>query len=229
MNEVIMIGRIVETPEINLIGTKQTKLAKYRLAVDNSFADAEGNPRTSFFNCETFGKTADFVEAHLEKGDKILIVGELRSDSYTDKDGQKRYSVNILVNRHEFVETKAEKERRKAASTAATQPAAPQYQPQYAAPVQTVAPAPQYAAPAPAPAPQPQYAAPVQNVAPAPQYSVPVQTTAPAPAPQPQPQYAAPVQTVAPPQPVSPVAPIIPGAGFINMADAMPDMALPFN
>lgn len=66
----------------------------------------EGEPEADFFNCTAFGKQAEFIEKHLRKGTKILISGRVQNDNYTNKDGQKVYAVQIMIEEIEFAESK---------------------------------------------------------------------------------------------------------------------------
>lgn len=105
MNTVIMIGRLTKDPEV-AYANSGTTIGRFSLAVDRRFK-REGEPTADFFNCVTFGKQADFVEKYLKKGTKIAIVGEIQNNNYTNKDGQKVYSTQIMVNQIEFAESKA--------------------------------------------------------------------------------------------------------------------------
>ena len=211
MNNCVFTGRVSSTP---MISAKEgaTKVARYRLGVDSNYTDKDGNRRTAFINCVAFGKNADFAEQHLQQGDKISIIASVLTGEFTDKDGAKHYTTEFVVSNHEFAETKAEKERRRAEKAAqAGQPgAAPaqapmtQPQPMMQQPMaQPVAPAqvsqPVYQQTYQQPVAQPQPMAPVIPVAPV----TPVTPVAPAPQPVP-----------APAAPVAPVAPIAPTAGF---------------
>lgn len=105
MNTVIMIGRLTKDPEVSYANSGTT-IGRFSIAVDRRFK-REGEPTADFFNCVTFGKQADFVEKYLKKGTKIAIVGEIQNNNYTNKDGQKVYSTQIMVNQIEFAESKA--------------------------------------------------------------------------------------------------------------------------
>lgn len=105
MNTVIMIGRLTKDPEVSYANSGTT-IGRFSLAVDRRFKQ-EGGPTADFFNCVTFGKQAEFVEKYLKKGTKIAIVGEIQNNNYTNKDGQKVYSTQILINQIEFAESKA--------------------------------------------------------------------------------------------------------------------------
>jgi single-strand DNA-binding protein len=85
---------------------EENKVAKYSLAVDRKFK-REGEATADFFNCTCFGKAAEFAYNYLHKGKKIAIVGELRNTEYTNKDGMKVHGVEIIVNEHEFCESKS--------------------------------------------------------------------------------------------------------------------------
>lgn len=116
MNQVIMIGRLTADPQIRQTSAGNTA-ASYTLAVDRRFK-REGEPDADFFRCAVFGKGAEFAERYLTKGIKIAITGELRTGSYTDRDGIKRYTTDIFVNTQEFVESKAANDRERQAQSA---------------------------------------------------------------------------------------------------------------
>lgn len=106
MNKYICIGRLTKDPDIKYSqGDKQTCIARYTLAVDRRFKQ-EGQPEADFISCVAFGKQGEFAEKYLKKGIKIAIVGELRTGSYINKDGQKVYTTDVVVNEHEFCESK---------------------------------------------------------------------------------------------------------------------------
>lgn len=103
MNTVILIGRLTKDPTVS---TSQSgvKIARYTLAVDR-FGKDQG---ADFVSCVTFNKGADFAEQYLKKGTKIAVEGSITTGSYTNKDGQKVYTTDVIVNRHEFAESKGE-------------------------------------------------------------------------------------------------------------------------
>lgn len=103
MNKVILVGRLTRDPEIRAAGT--TTVGKFTLAVDRRFK-REGEPDADFFNCTAFGKQAEFVERYLRRGIKMVVVGRIQNDNYTNKEGQKVYSVQIIVDELEFAESK---------------------------------------------------------------------------------------------------------------------------
>lgn len=107
MNKVIMMGRLTRDPEIRYSqGANQTAVGRFSLAVDRRFK-REGQPEADFFNCTTFGRQAEFVEKYLKQGTKIVITGSVQNDNYTNKNGEKVYSVQIIVDEIEFAESKA--------------------------------------------------------------------------------------------------------------------------
>lgn len=105
MNHVVMIGRLTRDPDTKYGGSNNTCIAKFALAVDRRFKK-EGQPTADFFECTAFGKTGEFVEKYLHKGTKIAIQGEIQNNNYTNRNGQKVYAMNILVNQVEFAESK---------------------------------------------------------------------------------------------------------------------------
>lgn len=108
MNKVTLIGRLTRDPDIRYSenANGQMCIAKYSLAVNRRFK-TDGQPDADFINCTAFGKTAEFVEKYLFKGMKIAVVGEWRTGSYENKDGNKVYTNECLVFEHEFVESKS--------------------------------------------------------------------------------------------------------------------------
>lgn len=104
MNKVWEIGRLTKEPEIRYISKKNGKgeeestvTASYTLAVARGYRHEDGQQDADFFRCVAFGKNAEFAEKYLYKGTKIAISGHLHSGSYTNKDGVKVYTVNIIV------------------------------------------------------------------------------------------------------------------------------------
>lgn len=108
MNKFIGIGRLTRDPEIRYAqtATGNSAIARYTLAIDRKFR-RDGEATADFINCIAFGKSAEFVEKYLKQGVKIAIVGRIQTGSYTNKDGVKVYTTDIVVEEHEFVESKA--------------------------------------------------------------------------------------------------------------------------
>ena len=107
MNKVILIGRCTRDPEVRYSqGGNATAVARYTLAVDRQFK-RDGDQSADFINCIAFGKRGEFAEKYLRKGTKIAVVGRIQTGSYTNKDGQKVYTTDVIVDEHEFVENKA--------------------------------------------------------------------------------------------------------------------------
>lgn len=100
MNKVILIGRLTKDTETRYSG--ETAVSKYTLAVDRKGKDKEAD----FINCVAFGKSAEFAEKYLRKGMKIAVTGRIQTGSYTDKDGRKVYTTDVVVEEHEFCESK---------------------------------------------------------------------------------------------------------------------------
>ena len=108
MNKVILIGRVVRDAEIRYShGASSTCIARYTLAVDRKFKQ-EGQPTADFINCIAFGKMGEFAEKYLHKGVKIAVVGRIQTGSYTNKDGQKVYTTDVVVEEQEFCESKSQ-------------------------------------------------------------------------------------------------------------------------
>ncbi len=106
MNKIILMGRLVRDPEVRYSqGNNPMAIARYTLAVDRKFK-RDGEPNADFINCIAFGKNGEFAEKYLHKGIKILVEGRIQTGSYTNKDGIKVYTTDIVVESCEFAESK---------------------------------------------------------------------------------------------------------------------------
>ena len=102
MNKVNLLGRLTRDPEIRYSqGNDQMAIARYTLAVDRRFK-REGEQTADFISCVAFGKAAEFTEKYLKKGTKIAATG-----TYTNRDGQKVYTTDVVIEEQEFAESKA--------------------------------------------------------------------------------------------------------------------------
>lgn len=106
MNKVILMGRLTKDPEVRYSnGETPMAIARYSIAVDRQ-GKQQGEQTADFINCVAFGKQGEFAEKYLHKGTKIAIEGRIQTGSYTNKDGNKVYTTDIVVDRHEFCESK---------------------------------------------------------------------------------------------------------------------------
>ena len=106
MNKVILLGRLVRDPEIRYSqGENNLCIARYTLAVDRRFKK-DGEQSADFIQCVAFGKMAEFVEKWFKQGTKIAVTGRIQTGSYTNKDGQKVYTTEVVVEEQEFAESK---------------------------------------------------------------------------------------------------------------------------
>lgn len=104
MNKVVLIGRLTADPDIR--HTQSGKyVASYRLAVDRAFK-SDGQPEADFINCVAWGKNGEFCQKYLYKGMKIAVEGRIQTRTYDDKDGKKVYVTEVIVEHHEFCESK---------------------------------------------------------------------------------------------------------------------------
>ena len=102
------MGRLTRDPEVRYSQTDSNMaIARFSLAVDRRYKKQGDETTADFFNCTAFGKQGEFVEKYLKKGTKIVVIGRIQNDNYTNKDGQKVYSVQIMVEEIEFAESKA--------------------------------------------------------------------------------------------------------------------------
>lgn len=107
MNKVILMGRLTRDPEVRYSqGDTPTAIARYTLAVDRRVRK-DNEASADFIGCVAFGKSAEFAEKYLHKGTKLVITGRIQTGSYTNKDGQKVYTTDVVVEDQEFAESKA--------------------------------------------------------------------------------------------------------------------------
>ena len=105
MNKVILMGRLTRDPEVRYSqGEQATAVARYTLAVDRRGRSQENS--ADFIQCVAFGKAAEFAERYLHKGTKIVLTGRIQTGSYTNKDGQRVYTTDIVAEDQEFAESK---------------------------------------------------------------------------------------------------------------------------
>lgn len=106
MNKVIIMGRLTRDPEIRYSqGETSLTIARFTLAVDRK-VKKEGESSADFISCVAFGKQAEFIEKYLKQGTKVLAEGRIQTGSYTNKDGQKVYTTDVVVEACEFAESK---------------------------------------------------------------------------------------------------------------------------
>ena len=105
MNIVALIGRFTKDPEIRYSQGNNMAIARFSLAVDRR-NKKEGEPTADFINCVAFSKTAEFIEKYFTKGMKMALTGHIQTGNYTDKDGNKVYTTDVIVDNCEFVEKK---------------------------------------------------------------------------------------------------------------------------
>jgi single-strand DNA-binding protein len=110
MNKVILMGRLTRDPEVRYTQSNEPMaIARYTLAVDRRNARSNNNndePTADFINCVAFGKAGEFAERYFRKGTKIAVSGRIQTGSYTNKDGVKVYTTEVVVEEQEFAESK---------------------------------------------------------------------------------------------------------------------------
>ena len=106
MNKVILMGRLTRDPEVRYgTGENSTAVARYTIAVDRRFK-RDGEQNADFIGCVAFGRNAEFAEKYLRQGTKIVLTGRIQTSSYTNRDGQKVYTTDVVVEEVEFAESK---------------------------------------------------------------------------------------------------------------------------
>ncbi len=111
MNKVLLMGRLTRDPDVRYSGSsnnEQLCIARYTLAVDRRFAKRNNTDQQTadFISCVAFGSNGEFCEKYLKQGSKIAIEGRIQTGSYIDKDGRKIYTTEVVVENHEFCESK---------------------------------------------------------------------------------------------------------------------------
>lgn len=109
MNKVILLGRLTRDPEVRYTQTQNGEplcIARYTLAIDRRGKDAGAD----FPRCVAFGKNGEFAEKYLKQGTKIAATGRIQTDTYTNKDGQKVYTTEVVIEEQEFAESKRSQE-----------------------------------------------------------------------------------------------------------------------
>ena len=107
MNKVILMGRLTRDPEVRYsAGENALAIARYTLAVDRRFR-RDGEASADFISCVSFGRTAEFAEKYFRQGLKIAVTGRIQTGSYTNRDGQKVYTTEVVVEEQEFAESKS--------------------------------------------------------------------------------------------------------------------------
>ena len=106
MNKVILMGRLTRDPEVRYSQNENsTAVARFTLAVDRRFKK-DGEQAADFINCIAFGKTGEFIEKWTRQGTKLVVEGRIQTGSYTNKDGNKVYTTDVVVENCEFAESK---------------------------------------------------------------------------------------------------------------------------
>ena len=104
MNTVIMIGRLTRDPELRYIASTGNAVTRFSIAVDRAFAAKDAEVTADFFNIVVWGKRAETCANYLAKGRMVAIRGRLQNNNYTDKDGVKRYSTEIIAEEVKFID-----------------------------------------------------------------------------------------------------------------------------
>ena len=107
MNKVILMGRLTRDPEVRYsAGENALAVARYTLAVDRRFR-RDGEASADFIGCVAFGRAAEFAEKYFRQGLKVVVTGRIQTGSYTNRDGQRVYTTDVVVEDQEFAESKA--------------------------------------------------------------------------------------------------------------------------
>ncbi len=113
MNKVILMGRLTRDPEVRYSqGENSTAVARYTLAVDRRFTrrDSGDQQTADFIQCVAFGRSGEFAEKYFRKGLKVVVTGRIQTGSYTNQEGQRVYTTDVVVEDQEFAESKAASE-----------------------------------------------------------------------------------------------------------------------
>ena len=117
MNKVILMVRLTRDPDIRCSnGERDMNIARYTLAVDRRYK-REGESGADFISCVAFGRSAEFAEKYFRQGLKVVITGRIQTGSYTNRDGNKVYTTDVVVEEQEFAESKAASQRNREESS----------------------------------------------------------------------------------------------------------------
>lgn len=107
MNKVILMGRLTRDPEVRYSqGERSMAIARYTLAIDRRKTQQNSDPGADFINCVAFDRAGEFAEKYFRQGLRVLISGHLQTGSYTNKDGQKVYTTEVIVESQEFADSR---------------------------------------------------------------------------------------------------------------------------
>ncbi len=131
MNKVILMGRLTRDPDIRYSnGENAMAVARFTLAVDRRFARRDGEQQTAdFIGCVAFGRNAEFIEKYFRQGMRVTICGRIQTGSYTNRDGQKVYTTDVVVEEQEFAESKAANDAYRSGNPGGSMPQGGGYQP----------------------------------------------------------------------------------------------------
>jgi single-strand DNA-binding protein len=108
MNKVILMGRLTRDPDVRVTaGEKQMTISRYTLAVDRRRKSDNGEQTADFISCVAFDRAAEFAEKYFHQGMRVLITGHIQTGSYTNKEGQKIYTTDVVIEDQEFADSKA--------------------------------------------------------------------------------------------------------------------------
>lgn len=129
MNKVVLVGRLTRDPEVRYSqGESATAVGRYTVAVDRRFK-RDNEPTADFIPCVVFGRSAEFAEKYFRQGMRVSVSGRIQTGSYTNKEGVRVYTTEVIVEDQEFAESRAESEANRGSF-------------QYSAPGQAASPAP---------------------------------------------------------------------------------------
>ena len=107
MNKVVLMGRLTRDPDVRYSqGDRPMAVARYTLAVNRRFK-RDGDQDADFINCVAFGRAGEFAEKYLKQGTKIVVSGRIQTGSYTNKDGIRVYTTDVVIEEQDFAESKA--------------------------------------------------------------------------------------------------------------------------
>lgn len=108
MNKAMLLGRLTKNPEVRYTqGDNPMAIARYILAVDRRYRRNNDEQSADFISCVAFGKAGEFAEKYFRKGTKVAIVGRIQTGSYTNKDGVKVYTTEVVIEEQEFAESRS--------------------------------------------------------------------------------------------------------------------------
>lgn len=105
MNRVVLVGRLTKDPELRFTANKGTAVTRFTLAVNRDYKKEDGTQEADFINCIAYSKRAEVIAQYLTKGKRFSVAGSIRTGSYDEQDGTRRYTTYVVVDGFDFIDS----------------------------------------------------------------------------------------------------------------------------